>query len=280
VQISKHVSSLTRPKNIVIEKMTDNKGGGCCPPGSLPKRAPGAHQAKGKYTKAGDLDVYVSGEGKNGGGILLCCEIFGIKSGDLAEFADYFADNGYLVVLPDWHRGGYFQGFPADFMGEFAKFVAKNPWSGIEADMAKHVLPIFHKAGVKRIAAIGLCYGTWVTLHAAGAGKVHCVMNFHPSHIGVAGLSKEDPAKLVAAVKVPVLQFPSGQDPAETKPGGSDEKTLKANVGEHNVCFKEFKDMPHGWVSRADHKDPKQVEAQTEAWGLGLSFVDKHLAAK
>jgi len=251
----------------------------CCPPGSLPKRAAGPHTPKGKYIKVGDMDVYVSGEGKNGAGILVNPEVFGIRGGDLAEICDMFADNGYMAVLPDYHRGGFFTEFPKDF-SVFVSWVAKYPWSGIEADLDKHILPIFHKAGVKKIGGVGFCYGTYVTLHAAAAGKIQCVMNCHPSHTHAAKFQGEDGAKLAASIKCPVLQLPAGADPEDNQPGGSDEKSYKANCGEANVCVKAFKEMPHGWVSRAKKDDPKQVEAQTEAWCLLLNFANKHLVGK
>jgi len=244
----------------------------CCPPGSLPKRSAGAHVPKGQYTKSGDLDVYVSGEGKNGAGIIVNPEVFGIKAGDLAEICDAFADQGYFVVMPDWHRGVYVTDF-----SKFKEWINKFPWSGIKADFEKNVQPLFQKAGVKKIGAIGFCYGTWVNLHLAGECRVQSVMNLHPSHTHVFGMNGEDGAKVVGAVKCPVLQCPAGADPEANQPGNSDEKTWKGTAGSDHVCVKAFKDMPHGWVSRADRKVAAQVEQQNIAWGMALDWARKTL---
>jgi len=209
--------------------------------------------------------------------LLVNPEVFGIKSGDLAEFCDYFADNGFFVVLPDWHSGDFFKSFPSE-MSVFVEWAKKWTWDKLQATADKVVLPIFAKAGVKKIACAGFCYGTWVSSKLASKGLVHCVLNFHPSHTHLAGMHSEDPQKLIEASKATaVLQFPAGNDPDATKPGGSEEKFFKQKLGDKNVLFKEFKEMAHGWASRGDASKTGVREAQTEAWQLAYTFVCSHL---
>jgi len=222
------------------------------------------------------MDVYVSGEGKNGAGLLVNVEVFGIKTGDLVEFCDYFADAGFLVVMPDWHRGGYMTTFPTDF-SQFTAWAGKFPYSAIKTDFEKQIAPIFTKAGVKKIGGVGFCYGTWVNYHLGGDGKLDFLLNFHPSHQHIVNFWKEKQSDLVGAIKVPVLQFAAGNDAASVKPDGDDHKTLTTNVGDKNVLFKEFKDQVHGWVSRGDRKDEKIAAAQCDAWEQGLAFAKARL---
>jgi len=243
---------------------------GCCPAGSHPKRPAGAHTPKGKYQKIDDLEVYVSGEAKSGLGLLLSPEVFGIKTGDLAELADFFAEGGYMVVMPDYFRGNYITDF-----SKFGDWVKKWPWSTVGKD-ADRCIDFLQKAGAKKIAGAGFCYGTWVNLHLSAEGKLSTIINMHPSHVGITGLLGEDVDKLIAAVKVPFLQFPAGNDPDRVKPGGTEEKTIKAAVGEKNVCFKEYKEMAHGWTTRGDRKDPKIAEQQWQAWCDGRAFLQTH----
>ena len=99
----------------------------------------------------------------------------------------------------------------------------------------------------------------------------------------------------MAFVKASVLQFSAGNDPAESQPGGADEKALKAKNGENSTCFKHFADMPHGWVTRPEANNAavssrvrrssshalldsvQQRKAQDEALGAGLEFAKKWL---
>jgi dienelactone hydrolase len=257
--------------------MSEAKQTSCCPPGSHPpKRTTGPHKAKGEYKKFGDVECYVSGEGKSGCGILVNPEVFGIKTGDLVEFCDYLADNSFFVVMPDYHRGTYFSEFPKDF-NDFIAWVKKWPFSTLQKDLENTIFPIFAKAGVKNIGCVGFCFGTWVNYHIAQLGKVKALINFHPSHFHAAKFQGEDAAELVAACKVPVLQFAAGNDPEETKPGGRDEKAIKANG--KAVCFKEYAAEAHGWVSRGDRKNEKTYQAQLECWQAGLDFAKTHVCA-
>jgi len=254
----------------------------CCPPGSLPKRATGAHVPKGSWEKVGeksDLEVYISGDAKHGVGMLVNPEPLGPRAGDLQEICDFFADNGYFVVMPDWHHGNFIKDM-SNVMAEFQRIGKEYPWSALEKDFVGQILPIFHKRGVKTIGAIGFCYGTWLNVHQAALGKVNAILNFHPSHTRMAERVAEKVEEVLNLIKCPVLQCAAGNDPDANKAGGSDEQLFKKNCGADNVQFKDFPEMKHGWFTRADHKVEKEMQQQSEAWALALEFAHRHLKGK
>lgn len=68
---------------------------------------------KGEIVTLDDLEVYVVGNGRKC--ILWNYDIFGFNpsASRTRQFCDLFADNGYMVILPD-----YFRGDSLDFVNE------------------------------------------------------------------------------------------------------------------------------------------------------------------
>jgi len=248
----------------------------CCPPGALPKRAMGPHTPKGEFKNINGYEVYVSGNASSGVGILVSPEVFGIRQGDLVEFADWLADAGYFVVLPEVFKGDYLRVWPDD-INDFIAWLRKHPWLELRGVYDQIVFPIFASAGVKKIGGVGFCHGSWVNVHLASEGKLHAIVNLHPSHTNITKFQGENAEALLKEIRCPVLQCPAGQDPADNQPGGSDEKILKASAGEGNVIIKPFPEMQHGWASRGDRNDAKVCEQQTAAWKLALEFFNARL---
>ena len=60
------------------------------------------YENEGEVIKIGDLEMYVVGEGPNA--IIWNYDVYGFDAGRTRQYCDFFAQNGFLVVLPDWFR--------------------------------------------------------------------------------------------------------------------------------------------------------------------------------
>jgi len=120
----------------------------------------------------------------------------------------------------------------------------------IVKDLETHVIPALHARGAKTIGALGLCAGSAISMHLATTDLITATASCHPSHGRMAPVYGIASDKLIAAVKVPVLQYTAGNDQPEQKPGGIEEKTLAAKPFGSKNDFKEFPDVVHGWLSR------------------------------
>jgi len=243
----------------------------CCPPGSIGKRPAGPHTPKGKYEKHGDLEVYTSGAAKEGRGVLVVQEVWGIKMGNLAQVCDYFADEGFFVVMVDWHRGDTLKDF-----SKFGEWLKKVPFTQIEKDFNSTIVPILKANKVTKLAGIGFCFGTWVLAHLSAKGHLKAHSACHPSHTKIGAALGEDIKAMAEAIKNPVAQFAAGNDGPEVKPGGSDEEIIKKKFPDS--IFKEYKGMEHGFVARGDWINKQEIwEAAAEALKLSTDFFKKHM---
>jgi dienelactone hydrolase len=82
-------------------KMKDAK---CCPDDSYSKLIVD-YKPNGKIEEYSGLDFYVNGSGEKG--LLFIVDIFGPNAGRSKQVADYLAEAGYNVVMPDLTKGDW-----------------------------------------------------------------------------------------------------------------------------------------------------------------------------
>jgi dienelactone hydrolase len=233
----------------------------CCPTEVLPVQG-------AKYDRKGD-SVYITGTGKRG--ILFVPDIFGPHP-NAFRVADFLASKGFVVVTPDFFRGGEWNiddfPVPADNKELQQKF--GNFWQSIQypkvQDRVEQGVTLLKALGAESIGVVGFCWGGKIALNALGDGLVKCAATSHP-----AALTKEEAQK----VKGPVCMLPSGDD------GPLDE--IKAELDRHSWAdknvYKFFDDMYHGWVCspRVDFADDKQCARSHEALQIFVDFFDANL---
>jgi len=223
----------------------------------------------------GDLEVYESGESKNGMGVLVVQEVFGIKMGNLAEICDAFADQGFAVLMADYHRGGCMK--QGDDFSVIGKMMKDTPWAKIESDFNTHLLPNFKSRGATRIGVVGFCFGSWVMMHLASTGNIKAGAASHPSHAKLGPLVGDDLKTLAENVRCPVQIFSAAGDEPSSKPGGLDESIIQPKFPTSD--FREFKDMKHGWVARGDwEKNEEELQqGRNEALKHHIDFFLSNL---
>lgn len=255
----------------------------CCPPGALGattcRRAESSLRGDVE-TLPGGLDAYVVGKG-NKRAVLVAGDIFGIHQGRHKEICDVLADEGFLVILPD-----FFHGAPKERSGGFLQNLQQalslwtplnTPWSRVERDLSQAVLPYLEQQGcpLERCALLGFCWGAWLVCHACSAWPDFCCAAMaHPSVHTMAMRWGEDQEELLRKVKVPQLVLSSKDEPGDWKPGGKAEEVFNKNSAGH--VFKEFGSMSHGFVTRGDLKDGNTQVEVARAMEYITGFLCKH----
>ena len=149
----------------------------------------------------GYLAIPASGKGP---GIVMCQEIFGIIA-FMREVADYYAEEGYVVLAPDlfWRLKkdvelGYTE---ADFKRAFDFFGRFDTDKGME-DITAAVRTLRTRSEVAgKVGALGFCLGGRLAYLAAARSGVDCAVGYY-------GVTIDQYLAEVAQIKVPlVLHF-------------------------------------------------------------------------
>lgn len=245
----------------------------CCPEGSwgaLIETAPDAYVPKGKVERRSDIDLYVVGTAEGGKCVIWNYDIFGFNGGRTKMLCDIIAQNGFLVVMPDFYRDGKFQvpGEPGTV--EFLK--EHTQWSKLQKDVDDVVLPFAKELGATSFGAIGTCWGSYMVVRQGSYSEFKAGVSMHPSHSPISGLLGEEEKDLLTPIKCHQLFMPAGNDHANVKPGG-----LGAEVLGDKLEILEFPDMAHGWTTRGDVSDDKIRRDVKLAIDEALKFFKKHV---
>lgn len=234
---------------------------------SLPRLDNGDYRDKGEVSVLGDLPIYTVGTGPKC--IIWNYDIFGFDSGRTRQLCDYFAQQGYFVILPDYYRGALFvPGSPG--IGDFLSQVSN--WTSLRSDWDK-VKQFALSKGAETFGTIGTCWGSYPVIRLSTLPDFKAGVSMHPSHSPI--MSKylnENEADILTQVKCPQLLMPSRTDSPNVKPDGLSEQILK-----DNVTIIEFNEMDHGWTTRGDLSVPNIDRDVHSALDEALKFFKRHL---
>jgi len=245
----------------------------CCPEGSwgaLIETAPDAYVAKGKVERRGDIDLYVVGTAEGGKCIIWNYDIFGFNGGRTKMLCDIIAQNGFLVVMPDYYRDGRFQDPTKPGTMEFLK--EHTQWSKLKKDVDDVVLPFAEGLGAKSFGAIGTCWGSYMVVRLGAYPDFKAGVSMHPSHSPISGLVGEEEKDLLDPIRCHQLFMPAGQDHANVKPGG-----LGAKILGNKLEIVEYPEMAHGWTTRGDVAIANVKRDVKKAINEAIAFFKKHV---
>jgi dienelactone hydrolase len=234
---------------------------------ALPKLDNSDYEEMGTVTELEDgLSVYSVGNSSKC--IIWNYDIFGFSAGRTRQLCDYFADQGYFVVLPDDYRGT----FQIPWLPGGQEFVKRESnWTALQSDWLL-VKEFAESNGAVTFGAIGTCWGTYPTVRLSSLPEFKAAVSMHPSHSPVMKLLEEDEKEIYQQMKSPQLFMPSGSDDANVKLGGLAEEVLG-----DNLTIVEFNDMQHGWTTRGNLTDPTIDRDVHKAIKLAVEFFNKHL---
>jgi carboxymethylenebutenolidase len=215
------------------------------------------------------LAVPPSGKGP---GILMLQEIFGVNA-SMRAIADYFAEEGYVVLVPDlfWRmKPGVELGYDeASFKKAFEYYGKFDVDQGVK-DMGAALKAL---KGLKqctgKVAALGFCLGGKLAYLAAAKLKVDAAVGFY-------GVGIEKDLKLAKNIKCPmVLHF-----------GGADKHVPQSAVAQVQKAFKKrddveiyvYPDADHAFYGkdRASYNKPAAMMAHTRTIALLRRVMGPH----
>jgi len=247
------------------------------PSSSLPAYNNSAYQQQGKVVHlASGLRIYTVGEEEaDRPCVIWNYDIEGFDGGRTRERCDQLASQGFLVILPDYYHGAEApKCSPTDFLCWFGLkpfTVANSNWTQLQSDWGL-VRSWAEEKGVTRFAAVGTCWGSYMTLRMSSLPEVIAGVIVHPSHPTLIPDLGEDEASILGQVGAPQLIMPTRTDSNNVQPGGLDENTLKEKGLE--VAVEPFPTMSHGFLTRGNMEDPKVAAEVARAMNITVDFLN------
>merc|ERR1712002_1080940 len=221
----------------------ERKMSSCCPENSWGKLNNPDYKAKGIVEKIKETNIDVYRVGKSEKCVIWNYDIFGFDGGRTRQMADFVADQGFLVIMPDYYLGTLCDVTKEPQETTVAFLKAHSVLSDLKKDFQSFVLPYAAKKGAKTLGTFGFCWGSVPAIDFSSLNEIKCGVSFHPSHPPIFGMIEANEEEHLKAVKCPQLLMPASNDAETVKTGGLAQKVL----GEEKCQVLEFPDMTHGW---------------------------------
>ncbi|KZO95259.1 alpha/beta-hydrolase [Calocera viscosa TUFC12733] len=199
--------------------------------------------------------------------ILFFCDVFGPRYLNNQLLIDFFAEQGYLTVAPD-----YFQGDELEHLGKDDDFDRKK-WIDRHIEesipIVEKFLPALKgKHDTKKVATIGYCFGGPHVVRALTQGDAIAGALVHPAFV-----KEKDFQEMKQGAIFFSCAETDGTFPAELRHKA--EEIVQAN--KLNYHFQLFSGVTHGFAIRGDPKIENQRWAKEQsAWGI-TGWFDRFL---
>jgi carboxymethylenebutenolidase len=221
---------------------------------------------------------YVSGNPDSSAALLVAYDIFGFQGQSrIRQVCDKLAAAGFYVVMPDFYRGEQITW--EQFLAKVDIFAFIKRWKWEEHCKKDCFNALDHIAGlpnIKKVGAVGFCWGGWIAAKVAHAGQISAGYIPHPS-VHVERAFGGDDTALVSESKCPLMFDTAGDDQPNLKAGGAAFEALKATAAGAGSVTRDFPDMQHGWTTRGDITNPAVAAGVEKALSGGIEFLQKHL---
>ncbi|RAK95325.1 dienelactone hydrolase family protein [Aspergillus ibericus CBS 121593] len=235
----------------------------CCIAGHLHSGTP-----KGEETDIDGILTYVSypADKSTHNAILFLSDIFGPKLVNSRLIADQFADNGYLVVMPDLFND---DPVPVDHGKEFdiMKWLQKHLPPVTDPIVDRTIDHMRNKLGCKRIGAVGYCYGGKYVVRYLKPGLVDVGFMAHPVDVQADELKGiQGPLSIAAAVSDFLF-------PTEKRRESED---ILAEVGQpYQLSL--YSHVEHGYAVRCNLEVKQQRVAKEHSFAQAVSWFHQYL---
>jgi len=248
--INKHLFSI----HITSIKL-ERKMSGCCPENSWGKLNNPDYKAKGIVEKINETNIDVYRVGKSEKCIIWNYDVFGFDGGRTRQMADFVAEHGYMVIIPDYYRGQICD-VTKENLDTIVTFLKReSKWEGkLNEDWEKSICPYATKHGAKSFGTIGFCWGSYPVVRLSADPRIKAGVSMHPSHPKVCEQLQEDEKEILKEIKCPQFFLPADGDSPTTKFGGIGKEVLGDALE-----IVEFPEMQHGWSIRGDLGEQKVV---------------------
>lgn len=226
--------------------------------------------ATGEVKTVGGVRTYVSypKDKSTQNAIIIFTDVMGIDLINVQLIADQFAANGYFVAIPDLFNGNVVAlNPPADF--DLMK------WISTEMPHVPTVDPIIEATikelrgsyGVKKLGAVGYCFGGKYVCRWLKEGKVDAGFTAHPSFVEadeVRGI--EGPLSIAAAETDQIFPAPKRHET---------EEILQKHTVPYQINL--FSDVVHGFAVRCDLSKKREKFAKEQAFLQAVAWFDEYV---
>ncbi|KGO72034.1 Dienelactone hydrolase [Penicillium expansum] len=245
--------------------MASNPPGACCASGFKHEGTP-----VGEIKNINGIDTYIAYPKDNKTpekAIVFLADIFGIYI-NAQLLADEFANNGYLTIIPDLFQGDQIS--LSDMQSGKANLGAWLPHhqaSNVEPVVESTIKYARETLGVKKIGAVGYCFGGKYVCRNLKPGQIDVGFTAHPSFVTHEELGAIKGPLSVAAAEVDSIFTTQLRHESE------DVLIKTALPWQINL----FSGVSHGFAVRADLSDPKQKWAKEQAFCQAIAWFNQHL---
>ncbi|KAG4411864.1 hypothetical protein IFR04_015004 [Cadophora malorum] len=253
--------------------MTSNAPGSCCYKGVKHEGHP-----RGRIEYLGETEVYVtepSTSAANGHGIVYLTDIVGHKFINAQLLADQYAENGYVVIMPD-----LFHGDPVPLNSDMATFSVPTWVSGVYGERkVPHTPPsidpivkasiaeLREKYNCKKLALAGYCFGAKYVIRFLTSDNISAGFIGHPAMVDQKELEAVTGPLAMAAAEIDDI-FPQ-------KLRHESENTLKALGVPYQINL--YSGVVHGFGVRCNPKVKAEKFAKESAFFQALQWFEEHL---
>ncbi|RAR13231.1 esterase/lipase [Stemphylium lycopersici] len=253
--------------------MTSNPPAACCTKGFKHEG-----QARGRMDHVGNVEAYVvePQQTSNGYGIVYLTDVIGHKLVNAHLLADEYADNGYVVLMPDLFDG---DGVPLNYdhatfsfdkwtLGEFGANKTPHTPPVIDPIVDACIESLRKKYKCEKVALVGYCFGAKYVVRFLADSRVTVGFIAHPADIQREELEKVKRPLALAAAEIDYV-WP-------TCLRHESEETLKNSGVDYQINL--YSGVSHGFAVRCDLKQRVQKFAKESAMLQALHWLEHHLS--
>lgn len=245
--------------------MASNPPGRCCAVGVKHEGT-----AKGEVRTVDNIRTYFTypEDKSTQHAIIILTDIFGMDFINVQLIADQFAANGYFVTIPDLFDGDVVpHNPPADF--DISKWVKEHlpQVPTVDAKVEKIIKHMRGELGVKKLGAVGYCFGGKYAIRWLKPGSADASYVAHPSFVAAEELEAiSGPLSIAAAETDDIFPAPKRRE--------SEDILQKMNVP---YQLNLFSDVEHGFAVRTDLSKKRAKFAKEQAFLQAVAWFDEYL---
>ncbi|KAH7336703.1 dienelactone hydrolase family-domain-containing protein [Rhexocercosporidium sp. MPI-PUGE-AT-0058] len=224
----------------------------------------------GKFENVGGINTYLAyppGKPKKTDiAILYLTDIFGVNLVNNRLLADSLALAGYFVVEPDLFNGDPIR---IDQLGDpsfnITAWSERHPQAGIDAIVTSTIAAMRGNLGVKKIGAVGYCFGGKYVARFLAPGKgLDAGFTAHPSNVVA-----EEWKGIAAPMSIAYGELDGSSTPAQRA-------AAEAIFISTNITFQTnlYSNAEHGFAVRTNLSDPQKAFAQESAYFQAVRWFD------
>ncbi|PSK56959.1 Protein AIM2 [Elsinoe australis] len=246
--------------------MASNPPAHCCTVGVKHEGTP-----KGEMKKIGDTETYFAYPSKSTDkAILILTDVMGHVFPNAQLIADQFAENGYFVAMPDLFHGDPLQvNRPPDFdiMGWLKGPPGHLP-NRVDPVVEASIKELREKHGVKKLGAVGYCFGAKYVARFLAKGKgIDVGYVAHPSFVEADELKAITGPFSIAAAETDQIFPPEKRHESE--------EILKEVKQPYQINL--YSHVEHGFAVRTDVSDKQKKFAKELAFEQAVTWFNFYL---